>query len=150
MPAVRFAGLSLIAVTGVAGLLRDAWPERIPSAFLHMHAAFGALLLSLVLVSFLQEIAAGALAEPAAHALARRLSRDVYLLLYLVFGANLFIRAAAGAAVSAPPENLRDYFSYGLAALLIVRALTALSVRQPPALRMSPQLARAEDAAAPQ
>ena len=141
MPAIRFAGLGLIAITGIAGLLSDA---------IYMHAAFGALLLSRVLVSYRQEIAGGSLLDITARARCRSLSRDVYLLLYLVFGADLLIRAVAGAAVSTPPENLRGYFAYGLAALLTIRALTVFSVRQPPALRMSPRLARAEDAAAPQ
>jgi hypothetical protein len=150
MPAIRLAGLSLIAVTGVAGLIGDSWPSSVPWAFPYMHAGFGALLLSMVFVGFRQQTAGRSLMHAAARALCRRLSRDVYLLMYLVFGADLFIRAAAGAGVSTPPENLRDYFSYGLAALLTIRVLTVFSVRQPPALRMSPQLARAEDAAAPQ
>jgi hypothetical protein len=150
MPASRFAGLSLTAITGIAGLICDAWPDSAPWPILYMHAAFGALLLSMVLVSFGQGIVAGSLIEPAARALCRRLSRDIYLLLYLVVGAEFIIRAAAGAAISTPPENLRIYFSYGLAALLSIRVLTVFSVRQPPALRMSPQLARAEDAAAQQ
>ena len=149
MAAVRLVGLSLIAITGIAGLLADAWPTSLPWPPMNLHAAFGALLLSMVVVSFRRGISRDLLDDAAARALCRRLSRMVYLILYLVIGADLFMRAASGAIFSTPPENLRDYFAYGLAALLAIRALTAFSVRRPPALRMSPQLARAEDAAAP-
>src|SRR5258708_3115357 len=126
MPAIRLAGLSVIAIAGIAGLTCDAWPGWLPWPSPYMHAAFGALLLSMVLVSFRRETAAGSLIDSAAHTLRRRLSHDVYLLLYLVFGADLLIRAAAGGVVSAPPENLRDYFTYGLAALLTIRVLTVV------------------------
>src|SRR5580698_932322 len=144
MPAIRFAGLSLIVVTGAAGMIGDASPSSAAWPSQYMHAAFGALLLSMILVSFRQGIAGGGLMDGAARALSRRLSRDLYLILYLMFGANLLVRAAVGAEVSTPPDNLRIYFTYGLGALLTIRALTAFSVRRPPARRMSPRLARAE------
>jgi hypothetical protein len=149
VPAIRLVGLSIITATGVAGLICDAWPSRFPWSSIWLHAAFGASLLSMVLVRYREGIAGGFLIDAAAHALCRRLSRDVYLLLYSGFGIDLFIRAAAGAVVSTPPENLRDYFTYGLAALFTIRALSVFSARRPPALRMNPQLASAEDAAAP-
>jgi hypothetical protein len=141
MAAFRLAGLSLIATTGIAGLSADARPI--------LHAAFGALLLSMVLVSFRKVISGDRLDEAAARVLSRRLSRTVYLMLYLIFGANLIMRAGWSPAVP-PPENLREYFSYGLVALVAIRVLAVLSVRRPPAPRMNPQLAPAGDAAARQ
>lgn len=149
MAAVRLVGLSLIAITAIAGLLADAWPASLPWLPMSLHAAFGASLLSMVLMSFRKGIFGDPISQAAARALSRRLSRTVYLVLYLVFGADQIVRAASGAIFSTPPENLRDYFAYGLASLLTIRALTVLSVRRSPERRMNPQLARAEDAAAP-
>jgi hypothetical protein len=142
MAAIRIAGFALIATTGIAGLSADARPV--------LHAAFGAMLLSMILASFRNGIFGDRLDEAAARALSRRLSRTVYLMLYLVFGVDLIMRASSSAAVLPPPENLREYFYCGLVALAAIRFLAMLSARRPPAPRMSPQLAPAEDGAARQ
>jgi cytochrome b561 len=71
------------------------------------------------------------------QSICRQLSRAVYFLLYVLFGANQIIRFAvflwnqgtAGAthpAIVQPPENLRDYLAYGILALLTIRAMAAL------------------------
>jgi hypothetical protein len=114
-----------------------------------LHVAFGVLLLSMVVMGFRTGSPYGPLSETAARALCRRVSRSVYLVLYLVFGADQIVRASWNAAASQPPENLRDYFFYGLLALLTIRALAAISVRRPPAPQMNPRLVRAEGAVAP-
>jgi len=142
MTAVRLAGLSLVAATGIAGLSAD--PR------LNLHAAFGVLLLAMVAAGVHKAMLGNPPSEAEARALSRRLSRTVYLILYLVLGVDRLLRECSDAAVLQPPERLRDYFLYGLAALLAIRVLTILSVRRPRALRMSPQLGRAVDAAAPQ
>lgn len=137
-------------MTGVAGLSADAWPALLPWSPMSLHATFGVSLLSMVLVSFRKEILGARLNETTARGLCRDLSRTVYLILYLVFGADQMVRLSWNTPVFKPPENLRDYFVYGLVALLAIRGLTVLSVRRPPARRMNPQLVRAADAAAPQ
>jgi hypothetical protein len=142
MAAVRFAGFGLIATTGIAGLAADARP--------FFRAAFGALLLSMALISFRKGISGERLNDTEVRLLTRRLSRTVYLMLYLIFGADMIMRASWHAAALQPPENLREYFSYGLVALVAIRVLAVLSVRRRPAPRMSRQLAPAGDAAAPQ
>jgi hypothetical protein len=145
MAATRLVGFSLILTTGLAGVLRDAWPVHWPS--IDLHAAFGALLLSMVAVRF--ATCRAPLSKTEARALCRQLSRSVYLLLYVIFGAEQLVRAVSNAPFSQPPENLRAYLAYGLAALLAIRMMAVLSVRRPPAPRMSPQEGRDEDAVAP-
>lgn len=149
MALVRPIGLSFIAATGVAGLLADTRPAILPWAATSLQVTFGILLLSMVVVGFRSGNSDSPLSETAARALCRRLSRGVYLVLYLVFGADQIVRASWNAAASQPPENLRGYFFYGLLALFTIRALAALSVRRPPARQMNPRLVRAEGAVAP-
>lgn len=73
--------------------------------------------------------------EAGMHELKRRLSRGVFLQLYILFGASQMLRIAVmlwnsgpGASHPAtlpPPENLRDYLAYGIVALLTIHALAA-------------------------
>lgn len=149
MAAARLLGLSLVATTGIAGLSGDAWPASLPWPPMGMHECFGVLLLSMVVMSFREGILRAPLSEAAARQLCRKLSRRVYLILYVVFGADQVVRASWNAAALQPLENRRDYFVYGLVALLSIRALAAISVRRPPAPRMNPRSAPAEGAAAP-
>jgi cytochrome b561 len=150
----------LVAVVGIAGLLRDSWPALLHWPPINLHAVFGTMLWAMVVTRFLQASLTAPLAGEEARNLSRQLSRLVYLLLYVVFGAQQLLRlavnygdiAAKHAALALfvpPPDNLRDYLAYGLVALLTIRALAAISVRRPPALRMSLRLAPAAGEAAP-
>ena len=128
--------LPLCAV-GTAGLLRDSWPaaQHLPS--LNLHAIFGTMLWLMVVAQFCQANLGGPRLHAAGvHQLCRRLSRRVYLLLYVLFGLSQLVRVAAilwnsgapGAlhpAIVSPPENLRDYLAYGVLALLTLQALAA-------------------------
>lgn len=147
MTAIRFAGLSLAATTGIAGLVADNHPEWLDWPSINLHAAFAAALLSMVLVS----LRTGS-ADEAPLALARErcraLSRQVYLLLYGMVAACQIMHMVSARPLSPPPDVLRDYFVYGMLALFAIRVLTVLSVRRPPARQMSPRLARADDGAA--
>jgi cytochrome b561 len=140
----------LVGAIGIAGVLRDAWPTLVHWPPINLHAAFAMMLWMLVVAQFLRASLAAPLTVEAALTLSRRLYRQVYLLLYVVFGAQLVLYfavnyanlSAKNASLSLPPENLRDYFAYGVIALLVVRALAALSVRRPPALQMNALSAR--------
>jgi cytochrome b561 len=128
----------LLCAVGMAGLLQDSWPgaPRLPGV--NLHAVFGAMLWLMVVAQFRHASFAGPpLRAAGIHELCRRLSRRVYLLLYVLFGVSLLVRIAAilwndgtqGAshpAILPPPENLRDYLAYGVFALLTIRALAAL------------------------
>jgi hypothetical protein len=150
MATIRLGALTVTAAVGVMGLLRDALPAMLPWPSLDLHAVFGTLLCSWVIVE-VRRAAVAPLTLAATRALCRQLSRTVYLLLYAVFGADLLIRmlATSRASILQPPDNLRDYLAYGAAALLGVRVLATFSARRLPAVQMSPQLAPAEDGAPP-
>jgi cytochrome b561 len=148
-----------VGAVGIAGVLRDSWPTLLHWPPINLHAAFGTMLWAMVVAHFLAASVTAPLAGDDVRELSRRLSRLVYLLLYVVFGAQQLLRFAAKygkvaaedasyGLLSQPSENLRDYFAYGLLALITIRALAALSVRRPPALRMNLQLAPAEGEAA--
>ena len=126
-----------LCAVGIAGLLQDSWPGAAHLPGVNLHAIFGALLWLMVVAQFSHASLAGApLCAAGVHELCRRLSRRVYLLLYFVFGASLLLRIAAilwnsgqGAshpAMLPPPENLRDFFAYGVFALLTIHALAAV------------------------
>jgi hypothetical protein len=120
-PARSWEFALLVCLAGIAALVRDSWPNAAPVQNINLHGAFGALLWVMAVVHFRQT--AG--------------YRMVYLVLYVVFGAQQLIRAgvllwnrsAAGLAHPAilqPPENLRDLLVYGIIALATIRALSAL------------------------
>lgn len=132
----------LICATGVVGLLRDSWPTALylPGG---LHAAFGAMLCLMVLAQFRHAHAPAPASAPASsgddYALCRRLSRGVFLQLYILFGVNQILHLAVilwnrsprvlHMAILQPPENLRDYLAYGVFALLTIQAAAALQRR---------------------
>jgi hypothetical protein len=85
----RYCGLGgLIVLVGVLGLLPDSWLAGAVQSKTAFHALFGSLLCGLVVVRFRGWLKS----SPPAHPLdirqfTRRLSRMVYLVLYLVTGA---------------------------------------------------------------
>lgn len=130
-----------ICATGIAGLLRDSWPTALylPAG---LHALFGAMLWLMVLAQFRRaHRCAFASSGAAVYALRRRLSRGVFLQLYILFGVSQILRiavilwnrgqsSAAHMAILQPPENLRDYLAYGVFALLTIQALAVLLQRR--------------------
>jgi hypothetical protein len=127
-----------ICAIGVAGQLRDSWPTalHLPTG---LHALFGVMLLLMVLAQF-HRAHRSALGPSAAYALCRRLSRGVFLQLYILFGVSQILRIAvilwnrgqssAHMAILLPPENLRDYLAYGVFALLSIQALAVVLQRR--------------------
>jgi cytochrome b561 len=131
----------LVCAVGIAGLVRDSWPGAAQGSWIHLHAVFGLLLWIMVVAQFQQRARAPSLMHGVNFdASCRQLSRAVYLLLYVLFGADQIIRAgvllwngeafgASHPAIVQPPENLRDYLAYGVLALLTIRTLAALHRR---------------------
>lgn len=129
--------LPLLAI-GIAGLLRDSWPGVLHLPGINLHAIFGALLWLMVVAQFRRASLGGPpLGAAGVREVCRTLSRQIYLLLYVLFGMSLLVRiaailwnsGAAGAshpAILPPPENLRDYLAYGVFTLLSLHVLTAL------------------------
>jgi cytochrome b561 len=127
----------LICAVGIVGLVHDSWPKSVQGPWNNLHAVFGLLLWIMVVAQFRQARPTGLLQGADFHSICRQLSRAVYFLLYILFGASQIIRFAVflwnrgtfGAthpAIVQPPENLRDYLAYGILALLTIRALAAL------------------------
>ena len=91
------------------------------SAIMGLHALFGSLLSVFVGAAFYRRVRH---APPTQiielRNFSRRLSRMVYLLLYLVFGAVLLVHMPAW-----PSGDLRATLGYGIAALVMVRVLEA-------------------------
>ena len=127
----------LVCTAGIVGLAHDSWPKSVQGSWVNLHAAFGLLLWIMVVAQFRQACFRSLLHGADSRSICRQLSRAVYFLLYVLFGANQIIRFAVflwnrgtwGAmhpAILQPPENLRDYLAYGIFALLTIRAMAAL------------------------
>ena len=136
-PVARRLSLDIpLCAVGIASVLRDSWPGA-PHLGVNLHAIFGAMLWLMAVAQFsYASLSRPPLGAAGVHELCRRLSRRIYLFLYLLFGVSLLVRMAAilwnsghpGASHSAilpPPDNLRDYLAYGVFALLTLHALAA-------------------------
>jgi cytochrome b561 len=134
----RLSSVFPFCAIGLAGLLRDSWPAGLHLRGMDLHEIFGAMLWLSVVAQFCDANLGGPpLSGAGVHELCRRLSCQVYLLLYGLFGLSQLIRMAAilwnggvpGAshpAIVPPPENLRDYLAYGVLALLTIHLMAAL------------------------
>jgi len=125
--------LAVLAV-GLLGVLSDSWRQP-PTRGAGMHSVFGALLLLSVIANFTWQIGhAGFTNAAAIAAFARRLSRQVYLLLYILAGSKeiqyfLVTTRAAGApdALADTMRVLQFYLGIGVLALAAIQILAALS-----------------------
>ena len=138
----RHYGVGGIAVLlGVLGLLPDSWLAGVVQSKTAFHALFGLLLCGLVVVRFRWWLKN----SPPAHALdirqfSRRLSRMVYLVLYLVTGAMQVIniigalpydtRSARDLALLKPGPDCQAFLICGLVALVSIRVIAFLSWRR--------------------
>ncbi len=91
------------------------------------HLVFGVLLHAAVLARFYAEIAR---AGTAPHVVARHLSRQVYVLLYVLFGVKEATGMAVvlwtdGAAAYPAVEAFQVYFALGFSALICIHFLAA-------------------------
>jgi cytochrome b561 len=115
------------ASTGVAGLLLDWTPEGTASMWLNIHALFGAVLcLSVAALFARQTRGAAPRSVPAIAAIARRLSREVYLVLYVLAAVRQFQCLFTSVSMADGMKGLQFYFAYGVLALGMIRILAAL------------------------
>jgi hypothetical protein len=138
----RYCGLGgLVVLVGVLGLLPDSWLTGVVQSKTALHALFGSLLCGLVVVRFRWWLKS----SPPAHPLdvrqfTRRLSRMVYLVLYLVTGAMEVINivgarqdgipAARDLALLNPTSDGEAFLLCGLIALAAIRVLAFCSWRR--------------------
>jgi cytochrome b561 len=139
---VVYCGMGgLVVLVGILSLLPDSWLAGLVQSKTALHALFGLLLWGLVVVRFrwwLRNF-------PSAQAVdirqfSRRLSRMVYLVLYLVTGAMVVInimgalqddvRPARDLALLRPTPDSQAFLVYGLIALVLIRVLAFWSFRR--------------------
>ena len=120
----------LAAVVGVLGLIHDSWPIPMPHRG-NLHVLFGSLLWLCVVARFYRRFRL----EPRMsiadiRPFSRRLSRLVYLLLYLLMCCQLIIGILSDAphrSLQQINEGFQVYLGCGLLALLTIQVLAVLS-----------------------
>jgi cytochrome b561 len=141
-----YVSTALLAVVfGVFGLLGASWPRQVLESWINIHALFGMLLCGLVLARCRWRVEhSRRMVRADVRELSRHLSRIVYLLLYVVIGARVFIAILNavwhGGAVDFNPfdghyrhgagfewfnakDDFQLFFASGLLALVLVRLL---------------------------
>jgi cytochrome b561 len=143
--AVQWAMAALVVEVGVLGLVRHSWIRQALEVWINIHALFAVLLWSLVIAVFHSCVKHSPNVLPIdARELSRRLSRVVYLLLYVVIGVrqiigianciwqggtfdfNLFddrLRSGAYHGGFDPKDDFHVFLAYGLSALVLARVL---------------------------
>jgi hypothetical protein len=105
-----------VMAVGVVGLSDDFWLRRDLASMVDVHALFGLSLAIFVVLRF--QSAASRLPEICSseiRSISRRLSRMVYLLLGVLVLFRQFTTSGTW--------DLRDYFGYALAALVLIRLM---------------------------
>jgi len=120
----------LLLVAGLLGLIYDAWTKPAPAAWLNPHLLFGAILSLWVVARFYRRMHQTPRLQPGdIRSFSRHLSRQVYLLLYLLMFAALsigFMRQGSHGTPAAAAEDFQIYLAYGIVALVAIQALAAL------------------------
>ena len=119
--------LLLSLAAGLLGLIHDSWAGSAAASSLHCHALFGALLCGSVMVRFYFG-ARRPLRGPAIdiHVFSRRLSRQVYLVLYVLMLFNMTIDILRGAphrSMLRAAEDFQSYLACGCVALVTIHIL---------------------------
>jgi cytochrome b561 len=127
----------LLTMLGVAGLLAEASPVPHPIGSMCIDLIFGLALWTQVVLRFYRRVNQSPAMQPSeVKAFSRRLSRMVYLLLYvLVFARQAILMLSpvgrGGAiggfhrALRGPSPTIPPFLVYGLAALVLINGLTA-------------------------
>lgn len=124
----------VIVLVGVLGLLPASWLPPLAESRFALHALFGLLLCGLIVVRFRSWLINFPPAGAAdIHLFSRRLSRMVYLVLYLVTGAMEVVNivsalqdgthAARDLAILKPNPDGQAFLIWGLIALVSIRVL---------------------------
>jgi len=135
----------LVVAVGVLGLVDDSWSRKIVESWINIHTLFGFLLWGFVIARFYWRAKHSPLMLPSGICeLSRHLSREVYLLLYIIVGVreivgianviwyggtldfNLFdkhFRNGPDRAGFEAKEDFQAFLAYGLVALVIIRTL---------------------------
>ncbi|HWG68800.1 MAG TPA: hypothetical protein VN692_05205 [Steroidobacteraceae bacterium] len=129
----------LVPMLGVAGLLVEASPVAHPLVCMCLDLMFGLALWTQIVLRFYRRVNQSPVMQPSeVKAFSRRLSRMVYLLLYvLVFARQAILMLSPvwrGGAIGSshralwggPPPTIPPFLVYGLAALVLINGLTAL------------------------
>jgi hypothetical protein len=119
--------LLLALAAGLLGLIHDSWEGSAASSSLHCHALFGALLCGSVMVRFYVD-ARRPLSGPVIgiHVFSRRLSRQVYLVLYVLMFSSMTIEIFRGEphrSMLRAAQDFQSYLACGCVALVTIRIL---------------------------
>lgn len=139
--ALYFGLGGLVVLVGVLGLLPGSWLSGVFQSKVALHALFGLLLWGLVAVRFRWWLKNSPPAQAAdIRQFSRRLSRMVYLILYLVTGAMEVINIvgalqdeahpARNLAILKPTPDGQAFLICGLIALVSIRVLAFWSSRR--------------------
>jgi cytochrome b561 len=119
--------LLLALAAGLLGLIHDSWEGSATASSLHYHASFGALLWGSVMAEFYFRARRSPCRRTIdIHAFSRRLSRWVYLLLYVLMFFNLAIDLVRGEphrSVLRTAEDFQSYLACGCVALVAIHIL---------------------------
>ena len=119
--------LLLALAAGFLGLIQDSWAGSAAASSLHCHALFGALLCGSVMARFYFG-ARRPLHGPAIdiHVFSRRLSRRVYLVLYVLMFFRISIDILRGEphrSMLRAAEDFQSYLACGCVALVTIHIL---------------------------
>ena len=117
----------LVLTAGLLGVIHDSWAGSAAASSLHCHALFGAVLCGSVMTR-LYSGARRPLRGPAIdiHMLSRRLSRQVYLVLYVLMFVSMTIDILRGephGSMLRAAEGFRSYLGCGGVALITIHIL---------------------------
>ena len=138
--------LLLALAAGLLGLIHDSWGGSAAASSLHYHASFGALLWGSVMAEFYFGARRPSCRRPIdIRAFSRRLSRRVYLLLYVLMFFNLaldILRSEPHRSMLRAAEDFQSYLACGCVALVTIHILAvhfnAAAPDAPAARRRSP------------
>ncbi len=143
-PALSWAVTPSVIAVGIAGVLHDSWHGHAPNAGAAIHALFAAALWLSAAVPLALRLRRSAFVYSAdVNDCARRLSRTIYLVLYVLAGTKEMAAvwaagAASGPAIEESMKGLRCYLICGCCTLVTVRAMAALCHHGAPRRRLVP------------
>jgi hypothetical protein len=127
----------VLTAVGMLGLAAESGARPHLAQAAYLRAIFGLLLLAAVAARHIWRSKTLARAPyPVQHDFSRRTARLIYLLLYLLVGFELLLDINS---TSRPhTERCQAYIAYGIAALLLIRAISVVVARGRPAKRSKP------------